>query len=315
VILLIDGMNLFIRSFVVNPSMSSHGHHVGGIIGFINSTRKLIEDYRPEKVIIVWEGGGSTKRRKLYPEYKKKSRPQKLNRFYEDDIPNSVENRNYQVVSIINLLRCTKIRQVYIDDCEADDVIGYLAMYRFANDRKLIASSDKDFYQLLNNKTIIYSPTKKDIVTSRDVLEKYGISANNFCLAKCLCGDASDNIVGVKGAGFKTIAKRFPVFALDESLLIDDIISLSRQMNDTKRSPKVFKTIIDSEDIIRMNWKLAFLDTSTLAHFQIEKINKEIDTLAVMGNKIEMLKKLIKEGIKTVDVDRLFLSLSCIRDK
>ncbi len=313
-ILLVDGMNLFVRAFVANPAISAHGYHVGGVVGFLNSLRNCMEKFKPEKVLVVWEGGGSSRRRSIYPDYKNKSRPQKLNRFYDTtEIPDTVENRNQQISIIVNLLKSTPICQMYVPDCEADDVIGYLSMYRFANEKKLIISSDKDFYQLLNTNTIIYSPTLKNLVTAKDVLLKYNVSAHNFCLAKCLCGDPSDNIKGVKGAGFKTIAKRFPIISSEKTVLISDIIAESKEMSMKKRAPKIFSEICQSEDKIKMNWKLIYLDTSTLSSKQIDQIKNEIDTFAPGRNKIEMLRKLIREGIQTLDVDRFFLSLSCVK--
>ena len=312
-ILLVDGMNLFVRAFVANPAISAHGYHVGGVVGFLNSLRNCMEKFKPEQVLVVWEGGGSSRRRSIYPDYKKKSRPQKLNRYYENDIPDTVENRNQQISIIVHLLKSTPVCQMYVPDCEADDVIGYLSMYKFVNERKLIISSDKDFYQLLNSNTIIYSPTLKNLVTEKDVLLKYNVSAHNFCLAKCLCGDPSDNIKGVKGAGFKTIAKRFPKVSSDETILISDIIEEARQMSTKKRAPKIFEEICQSEDKIKMNWKLIYLDTSSLSSKQIDQIHNEVDTFMPRRNKIELLRKLIREGIQTLDVDRFFLSLSCVK--
>ena len=73
-VLLVDGMNLFIRGFVANPSMSENGFHVGGVVGFLNSLRNCIEKFKPTEVFVVWEGGGSSRRRAIYSDYKKKSR-------------------------------------------------------------------------------------------------------------------------------------------------------------------------------------------------------------------------------------------------
>ena len=149
-VLLVDGMNLFIRGFVANPSMSENGFHVGGVVGFLNSLRNCIEKFKPTDIFVVWEGGGSSRRRAIYSDYKRKSRPQKLNRFYGEDLPDTAENRNQQISMIVDLLKDTPTCQIYVPDCEADDVIGYLSKYKFSDQKKLIISSDKDFYQLLD---------------------------------------------------------------------------------------------------------------------------------------------------------------------
>ena len=94
---------------------------------------------------------------------------------------------------------------------EADDVIGYVTQYsKFKEHQKVIVSSDKDFFQLCNGNTILYRPIQKTILNEARVTEEYGIHPNNFALARAICGDKSDNIKGIQGAGLPTIAKRFP---------------------------------------------------------------------------------------------------------
>ena len=84
-------------------------------------------------------------------------------------------------------------------------------------------------------------------------------------------------------------------------------------MSTKKRAPKIFGEICQSEDKIKMNWKLIYLDTSSLSSKQIDQIHNEVDTFMPRRNKIELLRKLIREGIQTLDVDRFFLSLSCVK--
>ncbi len=312
-ILIIDALNLFTRHYVAHPAVSDNGAQVGGIVGFLYSTIDLVERYRPDNVIIVWESGGSPRKRSIYNDYKSQRRPQKLNRYYEDDIPDTVENRNYQITTLIKIMENLPISQIYVKDCEADDVIGYISKYRFKENKKVIMSSDKDFYQLLDKKTIIYSPTWKKLVTSKEVIEKFRISPENFCLAKSICGDPSDNISGVKGVGFKTISKRFPTFSSKESVSISDVIEESRIQIDEGSKIKAFHEIISSEDTIRRNWKLIYLDTNNLSASQIDKINYLIDTFSPARNKIHMMKALINEGIQTFNIDRAFLAFRHIR--
>jgi len=312
-VLLIDGLNLFTRHFVAHPATASTGEHVGGIVGFLYTIIEFAERFRPNQIFVIWEGGGSSRRRSIYSEYKQKRRPEKLNRFYDDDIPDTVENRNHQISTIVDILKRSPINQIYVPDCEADDVIGYLCKYRFKDNRKLIASSDKDFYQLLDKNTIIYSPTWKKLVTSKDVIEKFGISPENFCLAKSICGDSSDNINGVKNVGFKTLSKRFPDFSKSKSLLISDVIDICDDMIKNGVNLKSVTNISESEDLIKRNWKLIYLDTLSLSSEQISKINYLVDNLDISRDKITMMRILIKEGIQTFNVDRFFLSLNHIR--
>jgi len=307
--LIIDGLNLFTRHFVANPSTNKNGESVGGIVGTVSSISYLCEKFKPSRVIIVWEGGGSSRKRRIYSEYKAGRRPQRLNRYYGDDLPDTVQNRNHQVRVIVSIFENLPVPQIYVPDCEADDVIGYLCKYKLSDNKKVIVSSDKDFYQLLDDKTLIYSPTWKKFVSFNEVNEKFKISAENFCLAKSLCGDPSDNIGGVKGIGFKTVAKRFPFLNSKKIFLISDILSECRGKIESGSRVKAYQEILDSEDVIRRNWKLINLDTNNLSHYQIERITNTIDTFEATRNKMEILKILRSEFIQNINIDRIFLTM------
>ena len=304
-VLVVDALNLFTRHYVAHPAVNGNGLHVGGVVGFLYAIVNLIEQYRPIKVIVIWESGGSPRRRAIFKDYK----------YYEDDLPDTVENRNYQISLIVELLKNTPIRQIYVPDCEADDVIAYLSRYKFRKNRKMIISSDRDYYQLLDEKTIIYSPTWKKFVTSKDVVNKFGILPDNFCLAKCVCGDISDNIGGVKGVGFKTLSKRFPELLMNENVEISDLIEESKNRIELGSKLKIYTSLVNSEDIIRRNWKLIYLDMGMLSASQIKKINDIIDTFEPERNKIQTIRILMRESIQTFNVDRMFLSLTCVEAK
>ena len=98
--LLVDAMNIFVRSYVVVPSMSEHGHHVGGTLGFLKSLGSYCRRFSPDRVIVVWEGGGSSRRRALLKDYKANRKPVRLNR---SDIYDPSE------IPILNLHTCSNI--------------------------------------------------------------------------------------------------------------------------------------------------------------------------------------------------------------
>jgi DNA polymerase I len=308
-ILICDGMSLFIRHFLANPTVSTKGEFAGGVIGFLGSLATVINLTMPKQVIVVWEGGGSVKKRALFSEYKARKKPQKMNRFHADDIPTTVDNRNWQVATIVSLLKTVPVLQLYVENCEADDVIGYLCKYKYPQDPKVIISSDRDFYQLLNDRTKIYTPNTKKYVTSSDVVEKFGISPENFCLAKAICGDVSDNIPGVGGVGFKGLAKRFPELAADDTLSIEEIVKRAAERNEEKQL-QIYSQIIDNEEIIRRNWKLVLLDTGNLSASQVKKIEDGIDQFAPRRDKMGLLRALVREGLGIFDADRFFVSFN-----
>jgi len=312
-ILLIDGLNVFMRAYAANPHMSPKGYYVGGVIGSLKMIRTVCNRFSPSKVVIVWEGGGSQRRRAIFPQYKNSRKPSKINnRFYGEDLPDTPENKADQISILINLLRNLPINQIYVDNVEADDVIGYLCKYKFKDQEKVIVSSDQDYYQLLNDTTNIWRLGKSCIVKAEDVLNDTGIHVNNFALAKAISGDKSDNIDGIKGAGYKTLTKRFPEFISEKSLDLNDLFSLASARNTGKI--KVYNSIVDNFDIVARNWKLVYLSMNNMAANQVDKVNNMIDTFEPARNKMKLMRGLIAEGTNDFDVAGLFLSLVYIKD-
>ena len=310
-ILVIDGLNLFMRHFVVNPTISESGDHIGGMVGFLKGMRLLCERIQPKRVIIAWEGGGSSRRRAIFPEYKQGRRPQKLNRFYADEIPDTVENRDVQLSLLIESLKQVPALQLYVSDCEADDVIAYLVNYALREDRCVIVSSDKDLYQLLSPRVIQWSPGQKNYINQNDVKRKFGVSCQNFCVTRCFTGDPSDGLPGVQGAGFKTMSKRFPILSSSEEVTVEDIIVASSEMCE-KSKVKVFKNIVEDADRARMNWKIMNLGMGCLSASQIEKIIGGLNTFEPSRNKIALMRILLREGVVNFDVDSFFMSMCTI---
>lgn len=308
-VLIVDGQNLFIRSWAAYPQMSSHGYQMGGCIGFLKTLRRIATELQPSQVCVAWEGGGSQRRRSIYPEYKLGRRPEKLNRFYGDDIPDSEENRKHQMIALLEMLKCTPICQVYASDCEGDDIVAFLCKGPFKEVSKVIVSSDKDLYQLLDKHTSIYSLHKKKVLSELDVFEEFRIKTKNFALAKAICGDPGDNIPGIKGLGFKTIAKKLPFLGLDEEILPQDLISFCHQ-----HAPEsiTYRKILEEKAMIDRNWQLVHLDGGMLSHNQISKVQNAIDTFAPKVNRIGLIKALVKEGIPDFDVEEFFYAFNCV---
>lgn len=308
-ILIVDGANLFIRSWSAFPSMSSHGYQMGGCIGFLKTLKRIVTEIQPRFVIVAWEGGGSSRRRKIYPDYKLGRRPEKLNRFYGDDIPESEENRKHQMLSLLDMLKSVPVCQVYVPDCEGDDIIAFLCKGYFRQNEKIIVSSDKDMYQLLDEKTRIYSLHKKLVLSKDDIFDEFRIKTHNFAMAKAICGDPGDNIPGIKGLGFKTVSKKMPFLGGDSEVLIDEVVSFCHS-----RMPEssIYKRIVENESVIRRNWKLIYLDGSMLSATQISKVQHVIDTFAPHTNRIALIKSLVKEGIGDFNVEDFFYAFRCI---
>lgn len=299
-ILLIDGLNAFTRNFAAYPQLDKNGLSIGGVIGTLKTLKKLIMLTGCNLVVFCWEGGGSSRRRALYSDYKATRKPEKLNRFYEDDIPETEENRNRQVKLLVSLMQHLPVCQIYVEDAEADDLIGYLCTHKFKDNEKIIVSSDKDFYQLIDPKTTIYSLHKKQFLDEKYILDNFHITPQNFALAKTLCGDVSDNIKGVKGLGFKTVAKKFPMLSLKNCYLIEDLISYSSVRI---KESQLYKRVVESEELIKLNWRLVYLNGTMLSAQQISKIDSRLDVWKPNLNKISFTKQLISFYNPDFDID------------
>lgn len=300
---------MFLRSYSAFPQMSSHGYQMGGCVGFLKSLQRLCREFQPSQVYVTWEGGGSQRRRKLFPDYKAKRRPDKLNRFYSDDIPDTEENKKHQLVSLLGMLKSVPVCQIYVSDCEGDDIVAYLCRGPLKEYVKIIVSADKDMYQLLDDKTRIYSLYRKKFITQVDLFEEFRIKSHNFALAKCMCGDTSDNVPGIKGLGFKTVAKKFPMLSLDEQLILQDVISYAAAH---RNESATYKKVCESVDMLVRNWQLVHLDGSMLSADQTKKVEYAVDTFEPTVNRIGLMKLLMKEGINDFDVEGFFYDLSCI---
>ena len=301
-VIIVDAYNLFTRHYVAHPGMNKNGEQIGGVVGFFNNLMRLVERANPEKVYVIWEGGGSKRKRDLYPQYKKGSRPASLNRYY-DDIPDTLQNRNYQIKVLVALLRKFGITQIYVDGAEADDAIGYMVKYKLRSKNKIIVSSDHDFYQLINKDTILWSPTLKSFVNDTKVLERFNTHPNNFCLAKCISGDKSDNIPGVKGVSFKTLSKYFPKFAQEEDYNLDQFFEDAKKLSETKKL-KFLREINkkSTQDLIRRNWKLVHLDVNNIARYQTKKMDEKIENDVQTIDNIGAHKLLNENGIVSIDL-------------
>lgn len=310
-ILIVDGLNLFMQHFVANPSMSSHGNHVGGVVGFMKAIAHLCDKTGPKDILVVWEGGGSLRKRAIYKDYKGGRRPQRLNRYYGEEIPDTVQNRDDELSMLISLLRRTPVRQVYVSDCEADDVIGYISRHCLENEKIVIVSSDKDLYQLLSPRVIQWSPGQKSFVTMKTVREKFGVHVNNICTVRSFVGDPSDNIPGIPRAGFASMSKRFPDVKESNFVSVEDIIESSRK-NIENKSLKIYTNIIENSDVAKRNWKIMLLDTRNLSAHQIEKIEFFMENKENSLDKISFVRELVKNGINNFDADSFYSSLRAV---
>jgi len=266
-ILIIDGLNTFLRSFTMINHLNPDGHHIGGLTGFLKSVGYAIRMVDPTKVVIVFDGvGGSNARRNLYPEYKTNRNASRMTNYSifssKDEETESINN---QMSRLIQYLQCLPVTVISIDGLEADDIIGYLAnkFQAYEETAKVtIMSADKDFLQLVSDKVHCYSPTKKKIYTPKDILEEYGVSSNNFLNYKILMGDQSDNIPGISGLGPKKLIKLFPELGNDVNVTLESIIEKSAELVNEN---KLYFSVVERRHQLFINQQLMSLNGSFLS--------------------------------------------------
>lgn len=201
-VLIIDGMNTYIRTFSASPALNDNGEHVGGFYGFINTLKSIIKTISPTRVIIVFDGkGGSQKRKKIYSNYKQgRAIKNKLNRVLEFDIDEEQRLLKIQFVRLLEYLDCLPVTIMSYDYIEADDVIAFITR-ECLSEEVVIYSNDKDYFQLINDKVSVYFPAKNKLYTKSDIIEEYNILPENFIWHKVIIGDKSDNVKGIHGIG------------------------------------------------------------------------------------------------------------------
>lgn len=266
-ILIIDGLNTFLRAFTMINHINPNGHHIGGLTGFLKSIGYAIKMLNPTKVVIVFDGvGGSNARRNLYPEYKANRH---VNRMTNYSIFSSKEEEtesiNNQMARLIQYLKCLPVTVISIDGLEADDIIGYLAnKFQVYNETTnvTIMSADKDFLQLVSDKVQVYSPVKKKVYKPKDVLEEFGVSCYNFLNYKILMGDQSDNVPGISGLGPVKLLKLFPELISENKVELDDIIESSANKIDEN---KLYLSVVERRHQLEINKRLMSLDGGFLS--------------------------------------------------
>lgn len=235
--LLVDGNNLIKIGFHGVKDYYHEGKHIGGIWHFLNTLRRFIEEQNYDKVVVFWDGEeNSLSRKLLYPRYKE-NRAQDTNE-------HKVTSFNYQKDRVKQYLEELFIRQVNIENNEADDLIAYYC--QIANDEKItIFSGDRDLTQLISENVSIYSPNTKQTYNVGDTIKLHEIYVPHINVKTCkvLMGDKSDNIDGIYYLGEKTLVKLFPE-VLDKPVTINDILIKAEELFREDKDNTVLKNLL-----------------------------------------------------------------------
>ena len=304
-VIIIDALNMFLRSYVISPHLNKKGWPVGGTIGFLKSLQKVARDFDADEIIIAWDGHeGSARRRSMNKDYKGGRKPVRFNRRMVELPPEKEEaNKGFQQVRLMESLNEMPVIQLVADFTEADDIIALVINHpRYEGWKKTIISSDKDFFQLCREDVQIYRPIQKKIVTKQSIIDDFKIHPNNFALARAIEGDKSDNLPGIKGAGLKTIAKRFPYLIREDEYVVSDII---RDCSMQGKKLKIHENIENNEKLIKENYAIMQLQHPNIRPMNRELIKKAIIDFEPTFNKIKFTQMLFEDDAATLNFNDL----------
>ena len=233
-------------------------------MGFLNSVRNRMLYYAPSMVFVAWDAsGGSRKRKYLFKSYKAGRISSKLR---------DKKDADYQLAMLREYLELLGVKQRKVTGLEADDIIAHLCAY-YKDEDKIIVSSDKDLLQLVNDKTKVYSLSKKKLYDAQQVIRDMGALPCNLVMSRAILGDQSDNIPGVRGIGEKSVTKLFPILA-QEPATPEKLIEIAEAGEDRKH-----KLLLEQKDIFYRNIELMRLtlpEDKRVSSVIVEEIKREL---------------------------------------
>ena len=259
--LIVDGNNLLKIGFHGVKDFYNNGEHIGGTWHFLNTIRKFLEETNFNKVMVFWDSDTNSSQRKLiYPKYK-------MNRKSSPNDEEKTDSFNKQKTRVKQYLEEMFIRQLEVENSEADDLIAYYCQISL-DEEKTIFSSDKDLTQLISEKVLIYSPNLKSYYRFGDNIKfkDCSIPHYNVMTFKILAGDTSDNIDGISLMGEKTLIKFFPEI-LDSEISLTDILTKGELLLKEQQKNVVLGNLLSGktkegimgDDFFKINKKLVDL--------------------------------------------------------
>ena len=248
-LLLIDGHYYCYRSFyAIRDLKNSRGESTNAIYGFVKTVRKMLKDLRPDLAAVLWDRGLPLRRTQLQPEYKAT----------RTETPADLRP---QIEALIRMVPALGLQSIGVPDTEADDLMAtYATVARARGDEVILATNDKDLFQLVDDKCFVYSTNKTDLpdpkaphalLDAAKVQEKWGVPPALIGDVLALIGDTVDNIRGVPGIGPKTA-----VSLLTEHGNLDGLLKNLGSVT----AKRARETLSASLDIIAQNREMVRLD-------------------------------------------------------
>lgn len=213
-VILVDASSYLFRAYHAMPPLTnSKGNPTGAIYGVINMMKKLMDEYQPQYMAMIFDPKGKTFRNDMYAEYKAHRPPM------PDDL-------REQIAPLHELIKAMAVPLVIEPNVEADDVIGTLSKVAAkAGHQVLISTGDKDMAQLVNPSVKLINTMNQVVMDEAGVMDKFQVRPDQIIDYLALMGDKVDNIPGVPSVGPKTAAKWLATYETLDNLIAhaDDI--------------------------------------------------------------------------------------------
>jgi DNA polymerase I len=313
---LLDGMALAYRAyyaFIQRPLTNAKGENTSAVYGFVTFLNRILAQEYPDHIAVVFDTAKPTFRHKAFPEYK--ATRQKM-----------PEDLSSQIGILKDVVRAYNIPSIELDGYEADDIMGTLARRaEKENVLTFLVTADKDFMQLVTDKVKIYKPGKQgtdaEIVSFKEVKEKFGVSPDKVIDVLGLIGDTSDNVPGVPGVGEKTAIPLIQQYGSIEEVYrnIDKIPQkgLKAKLETNKELAFLSKKLvtIDTNAPVKIDFhslRAGKQDSEKLAHlFEILDFKSLLNKLRGQAGEPESIKEdtavelaLPDEGLSTILTDQ-----------
>lgn len=298
-LMLLDSASLWYRAYFGMPDtlVSPSGLQVNAIRGYLDMTSKLINLYKPNRIVACLEGDWRPSWRvELFPDYK-------MNRLDESGEEEEPDTLSPQIPILLDLLEALGFPMLGVDDYEADDLMATFAVNQPGPVR--IVTGDRDLFQLVDDKRdvkVVYLAkgiANHDLVDLKWIEQKYEIPGDRYGLFAMIRGDASDGLPGIKGIGEKgaaSIAKQFTN--------LDEVMKAATN-DDERLTTYIRKKLLESAEYAKIAPKLVGCATDvSIPEMKIDLPNKPLDTQKIQDIKEEF-------GLGT-SVDRIMNALGWI---
>ena len=251
-LLLIDGHYYVYRSFFAIRELSnSRGEATNAIYGFVKTIRRMVKDLQPECGAVIWDEGLPARRTEMQPAYKET----------RAEMPQLMKPQLACIQKLVPLLGFASLGRA---DTEADDLMAsYTCAARRAGHEVVLATNDKDLFQLVDSNVKVYTTAKADLASPKDpfallgpetVRKKWGVEPDQIGDVLSLVGDSVDNIPGVAGLGPKNAAALIKTYGSVQALLAGLESVTSDRLREKLKSAR--EQILQNREMVRLDTDL-----------------------------------------------------------